>query len=287
MQIDPLKQMATVESQQGSEQQQRAVYQYNQADVARQEALYKAGIISKQAYEQAVQSFQNSKGALDSATALTTTQRQQLAYYQIRAPFAGIVGDIPVHLGDYVSATTVLTTVDEPKDLEAYIYVPTERASQVRNALPVDLLDTSGAVLEHTAINFVSPQVDSNLQGILVKAPVSSSSQRLRNGQIVDARITWDTQQKPTVPILAVTRIGGQSFVFIAAPNGNAYSAHQVSVALGEPVGNLYPVEGGLKPGDRVIISGIQLLQEGMPVMPLPSGPAGSGPHPPQGQGGN
>ena len=56
------------------------------------------------------------------------TQEEQLAYYTIRAPFDGVVGDIPVHVGDYVSATTMLTTVDENKDLEAYIYVPTERA---------------------------------------------------------------------------------------------------------------------------------------------------------------
>ena len=76
MQIDPLKQVATVQSQQGTEQQQKALYQFNQSDLARQKQLFDAGIISKQAYEQAVQSFQNSKGAFDSASALTNTQKQ-------------------------------------------------------------------------------------------------------------------------------------------------------------------------------------------------------------------
>jgi RND family efflux transporter MFP subunit len=278
MQIDPLKQVATVEAQQATEQQQKAMYQYTQSDLARQEQLYKAGIISKQAYEQAVQSFQNSKAALDSASALTNTQRQQLAYYQIRAPFAGIVGDIPVHLGDYVSSTTLLTTVDENKDLEAYIYVPTERAAQVREGLAVDLLDETGAVLAHSAVDFVSPQVDNGLQGILAKAPIPKSSQRLRNGQIVNARITWSTAQTPTVPILAITRIGGQSFVYIAAPQKSGYSAHQVSVKLGEPVGNVYPVLGGLNTGDRVVLSGLQFLQEGAPVQPM-EGPPAPAPH--------
>ena len=273
MQIDPLKQMATVQSQEGAEQQQKAAYQYNQADVARQQALYQAGIISKQAYEQALQSYQNAKGALDSASALTNTQKQQLAYYQIRAPFSGIVGDIPVHLGDYVSSTTLLTTVDENRDLEVYIYVPTERASQVKNGLKVDLLDSQGEVLAQTAIYFVSPEVDNNLQGILAKAPIPKSSQRLRNGQIVNARITWDTAQKPTVPVLAVTRIGGQTFVYVAASQGSGYAAHQVSVNLGEPIGNVYPVQSGLKTGDEVIVSGIQFLQEGVPVQPLKGGP--------------
>lgn len=269
MQIDPLKQVATVQAQQGTEQQQDAVYQYNMTDLARQAQLFKDGIISKQAYDQAVQAFQNSKAALDAAKAQTNTQREQLKYYEIRAPFEGIVGDIPVHLGDYVSATTVLTTVDEDKDLEAYIYIPTARAADVRMGLAVDLLDESGTVLAHSSIDFVSPEVDNNLQGILAKAAIPKTSQQLRNGQIVNARVTWGTSQTPTVPVLAVTRIGGQSFVYVAAPRGQGYSAHQISVTLGEPVGNIYPVIAGLRTGDKVILSGIQLLQEGMPVMPL------------------
>jgi RND family efflux transporter MFP subunit len=273
MQIDPLKQVATVEAQQGTEQQQKSLYDYQQGELGRQQQLFKDGIISKQAYDQAVQSFQNSKAALSSAAAQTNTQKQQLAYYQIRAPFAGIVGDIPVHLGDYVSATTLLTTVDENKDLEAYIYIPTDRAAQVRTGLAVDLLDETSAVLAHSTIDFVSPQVDNDLQGILAKAAVPKASERLRDGQIVNARITWSTAQTPTVPVLAVTRIGGQTFVYVAAPRGSGYFAHQVSVTLGEPIGNLYPVQAGLQTGDRVILSGIQFLQEGVPVMPLQGPP--------------
>jgi len=46
---------------------------------------------------------------------MSNTQEQQLAYYSIRAPFDGVVGDIPVHVGDYVATTTVLTTVDETR----------------------------------------------------------------------------------------------------------------------------------------------------------------------------
>ena len=274
MVIDPLKQIATVQAQQAAEQPLKATYDYNKTDLARQEQLFKAGIISQQAYDQAVQSYQNSKAALDAAGAQTTTQKEQLAYYEIRAPFAGIVGDIPVHLGDYVSATTQLTTVDENTDLEAYIYIPTDRAAQVRNGLAVDLLDETGTVLEHSSIDFVSPQVDNDLQGILAKAPIPKSSQRLRNGQIVNARITWSTAPAPTIPVLAVTRIGGQTFVYVAAPKGDGYAAHQVSVTLGEPIGNIYPVQAGLRTGDKVILSGIQFLQEGAPVMPLPPQPA-------------
>ena len=269
MQIDPLKQVATVQSQQGTESQKKAVYNYNQSEVERQRKLFEAGVTSRQSYDQAIQAFENSKADLDSSSALTNTQKQQLAYYQIRAPFAGVVGDVPVHLGDYVSATTVLTTVDENKDLEAYIYVPTERASQLRPNLPVEILDTAGKVLLKTNINFLSPQVDNGLQSILAKAPVPHSTELLRNSQLVKARITWSTAPAPTVPVLAVTRIGGQTFVYVASPKGDGYIAHQVAVTLGETVGNTYPVIAGLKPGDKVILSGLQFLQDGAPVKPL------------------
>ena len=272
MQIDPLKQVATVQAQQGLEQQQKALYQYNQADVERQKKLYESGITSKQVYDQAVQSYQNSKGAFDSSAASTGTQRQQLAYYQIRAPFAGIVGDIPVHQGDYVSSTTLLTTIDENNDLEAYIYVPTERSSQVRVGLPVDLLDTAGQSLTHSTVSFVSPEVDNGLQSILAKAGIPASS-HLRNQQIVNARVTWSTAPAPTVPVLAVSRIGGQAFVFVAKPAANGFVAHQVAVTLGQTVGNNYPVLAGLNQSDRVILSGLQFLQEGAPVSPITGPP--------------
>lgn len=268
MQIDPLKQVATVEQQVGSQAQANATYQYNQAEVARQKKLFDAGITSRQVYDQAVQSFENSKGAYNAQAAGTNTQRQELAYYQIRAPFAGIIGDIPVHQGDYVSPTTLLTTLDENKDLEAYIYIPTEEAGRVRTGLPVQIMDTDGKVLAQTSISFLSPQVDNGIQGILAKAPIPAGS-LLRNQQVVNARVIWSTAPRPTVPVLAVTRVGGQPFVYIVKAQGNGFVAHQVPVTLGETVGNSYPILSGLNSGDRVITSGLQMLAEGAPVQPL------------------
>ncbi len=269
MRIDPLKQAATVESQQGTQAQKKAVYDYTKIDLERQRKLFEAGVVSREAYDQATQAYQNAKGDYESNAALTDTQKQQLAYYDIRAPFTGIVGDIPVHLGDYVSPTTLLTTVDENTDLEAYIYIPTQRATEVRRGLPVEILDTAGNTLVKSTISFLSPQVDNGLQSILAKAEIPHTAQMLRNEQLVNARVIWSTAPAPVVPVLAVSLIGGQSFVYLAVPKGDGYVAHQVAVTLGQTVGNTYPVLSGLKPGDKVIVSGLQFLQEGMPVKPL------------------
>ena len=269
MRVDPLRQMAAVQSQQGTQAQKKALFDYTKIEEDRQHKLFDAGVVSRDVYDQAIQAFENAKADYESNSALTETQKQQLAYYDIRAPFNGVVGDIPVHLGDYVSTTTVLTTVDEIADLEAYIYIPTERSSLVRTGLPVEILDTAGKVLVKSKISFLSPQVDNGLQSILAKAEVPRTEDILRNQQLVKARVIWSTAPAPVVPVLAVSLIGGQTFVYLATPKGDGYVAHQVPVALGETVGNTYPVISGLKPGDRVIVSGLQFLQEGAPVKPL------------------
>ena len=176
MEIDPRQQQAAVDSQRATERQKKALFDYNTVEVERQRKLFEAGVTSRDAYEQAQQAYQNAKADYESAVESRKTQEQMLTYYTIRAPFDGVVGDIPVHVGDYVSPSlspaTVLTTVDENENLEAYIYIPTERAAEVRLGLGVDLTDNSGKLLEKTSIDFVSPEVDSTLQGILVKAPV-------------------------------------------------------------------------------------------------------------------
>src|SRR5258708_8937609 len=110
MEIDPLKQTATVQSQVGTQAQKKALYDYNKIQVERQRKLFEAGVVSRDAYDQATQAYENSKADYEANAALTDSQKQQLAYYQIRAPFAGVVGDVPVHVGDYVSQTTLLTT---------------------------------------------------------------------------------------------------------------------------------------------------------------------------------
>jgi RND family efflux transporter MFP subunit len=270
MEVDPQHQVATVDSQRATERQKKALYDYDESEFERQRKLFDAGIISLDAFEQAQQALNNSKADYQSAAAMSKTQEDQLGYYSIRAPFDGVVGDIPVHLGDYVSTTTVLTTVDENKDLEAYIYVPTERTGQVRQGLSVDLTDTGGNLLEKTKIDFVSPQVDSGLQEILVKAPVHATPEILRNAEMVKARIIWSTTPMAVIPVLAVSRQGGQSFVFVARQQNGHTMAIQTPVTLGDTVGNTYSISSGLNVGDKVIVSGTQFLINGMPVIPLP-----------------
>jgi multidrug efflux pump subunit AcrA (membrane-fusion protein) len=81
--------------------------------------------------------------------------------------------------------------------------------------------------------------------------------------------VVWSTAPAPTVPVLAVTRIGGQAFVYVATQADQGTVAKQRAVMLGDSVGNDYVVNGGLKPGEKVIVSGTQFLIDGAPVKPI------------------
>jgi len=225
--------------------------------------------VSKQDLDQAKATLDAAQAQMDALDAQVKEQQVQLHYYKVTAPRAGIVGDVPVRVGDRVANTTQLTTVDQPGSLEAYVYVPIERSSQLKMGLPVQILDGTGKVVAYTHITFISPQVDNTTQTVLVKARIANSNEALRQSQFIRAHVVFGTHQNPQVPILAVSRLAGQFFAFVAEPqNGGKFVAHQKPLKIGQTVGNDYEVQEGIKPGDKVIISGTQFLMDGAPVIP-------------------
>ena len=269
MEIDPLKQQATVKSQESARAAQQANLILAKQQYERAQGLSSAGVISKQELDQAKSTLDAAQAQMESLDAQVSEQQVQLHYYKVVAPRAGIVGDIPVRIGDRVTVGTQLTTVDQPGSLEAYVYVPIEHSTQLKMNLPVQVIDSEGKVLADTRVSFISPQVDNTTQTVLVKARIANGNDALRQSQFVRARVIFGTHQNPQVPILAVSRLGGQYFAFIAEPqNGGSYLARQKPLTIGETVGNDYEVRDGIKPGDKVIVSGTQFLLDGVPVIP-------------------
>ncbi len=266
LQIDPLKQEATVNSQEASRAAQEANLRYAKVSLERAQKLFDAGVISKQEMDNAQTGYDAALSQVKSLDEQVKQQKVELHYYSVTSPMAGIVGDVPVRMGDRVTVATMVTTIDEPGALEAYIYVPGERAKNLRIGLPVRLLDAAGNAANETRITFVSPQVDTDTQSILAKATVENSQGKLRVAQQVRAQITWGVHEGPVIPVLAVQRINGQFFAFVSVNEGKGTVARQKSLKLGETLGNDFAVLDGLKPGDHIIVSGTQFLQDGAAV---------------------
>jgi RND family efflux transporter MFP subunit len=266
IQIDPLKQQAAVSSQEAARAAQEANVRYAQIQLDRVRKLYAAGVVPKADVDNAVTTYEAALAQLKALSDQVSQQEVELHYYRVTAPMGGTVGDIPVHVGDRVGVTTLLTTVDEPGPLEAYIYVPADRSRNLKLGLPVHLTDDSGIKLADTQITFVSPQVDTETQTVLAKALVENP-RGLRVAQQLRAQIVWSMHEGTVIPILAVTRISGQFFAFLAVKEGNGTVARQRLLKVGDTFGNDYVVLEGIKPGDHIITSGLQFLQDGMPVM--------------------
>ncbi|WP_445633502.1 efflux RND transporter periplasmic adaptor subunit [Nostoc sp. DSM 114161] len=207
------------------------------------------------------------------AQAGTAAAQVNVNLKRVVSPIAGIVGEFPVKLGDYVNTGQTITTITQNDALDLNLSVPSNRSQQLRVGLPVQLLNpTSQQVIGTGAINYISPTVSSNQQSILSKARFSNSQGRLRDGQYVQARIIWNRQPGVLIPTVAISRIGGQSFVFVTentTVNGKPQQiVHQRLVRLGEIQGTNYQVLDGLKPGETIVTSGILKLREGTPIQP-------------------
>ncbi len=268
--IDPSQQAATVSSQRAIRDANIAARDLAREQFERVKRLFDGGAATRQDFDQARTALLQSEATVASTEAQTKAQAVQLGRYRVVSPIEGTVGDIPVRVGDYVTPQTQLTTVDDNDALEAYVNVPIERAATLKLGTPVEIIDETGKVVAPCQVTFVSPRADPGTQMILVKAHIDNSKGRLRSGQFARARIVWSTREGPAVPVLAVQRRAGQPFVWIVHEAQGGLSAEQRAVQLGPIQEQQYPVVGGIKAGDRIVVSGVQKLRPGARVMAAP-----------------
>lgn len=279
LQIDPRRESANLSNQVAAKAQREANLALAKRNASRSAALFHEGLVSRQQLEQDQSQATVAEAEVKAQEAAVGAQSAQLGYYRISAPFDGTVGDIPVKPGDYVAPQTKLTSVDDNKTLEAYVNVPSEQLRLLGDDSRVVLLGddrSPSTALAEAPVSFVAQEANPQTQAVLVKAKFPNGGQ-LRAAQIVRARLVWKTQPGVRVPTLAVTRQSGQYFTFVAVPGAGGTVAHQVPVTLGELDDSTYAVVSGLKAGEQVIVSQIQKLRDGAPVVTSPVKPAYAG----------
>jgi RND family efflux transporter MFP subunit len=268
VQIDPDKQQATLSATESQRAAREADVAFTSQQLARLRKLFDVGAVSQAELEQAESAHKTAEAQLAALTSQIREAEVQLGYYRLTAPAAGVVGDISIREGDRVTPSTEITSIDQNAGLEAYVNVPLERAADLRPGLPVELVDASGAVIASNPITFIAPRADHGTQSVLVKAALRSTPPSLRVMQYVRARVVWSTEPRMTVPVVAVNRLGGQYFVFVAEQGQQGFVARQKPISVGDVVGNEYIIRSGVSPGDRVIVSNLQKIGDGAPVKP-------------------
>ncbi|MBW4695821.1 MAG: efflux RND transporter periplasmic adaptor subunit [Lyngbya sp. HA4199-MV5] len=278
---------ATLENYRAERFRRLADLKFNRSQYESYNSLYASGAVSRQTanqYLNGLEVAQANVGAIEAqikaqqatiarnqrsvqqAQATTQEQSVQLQYFNIAAPYGGKIGRIPVKVGDFVNTSTELATITQNNELEVNISIPIERAARIRIGTAIELLDADGKRVGTSRVFFIAPNTANNTQSLLVKSLFNNANNQLRADQYVRARVIWDQRPGVTIPTSAISRVAGETFVFVAEPDKAGLVVHQRPVKLGTINGNSYQVLDGLKAGDRIAVSGLLKLTDGATI---------------------
>ncbi|WP_425334803.1 efflux RND transporter periplasmic adaptor subunit [Myxococcus stipitatus] len=277
LEVDSRTETAALDSAQAQQSSAEVNRELARRTFARTEALYKEGLASAQEMEQGRAQLEASEAAARSAAAQVAQRQVQLQFHAVRAPFAGTVGDVLVRLGDFVGATTPLTSIAQADVLEVSVSLPSERTRALKPDTVLEVLDSRGQVLLTSPLFFVAPQADPRTQLVEVKAAFQNTV-GLRPSELVRARIVYSKRDALQLPALAVVRLSGQPFAMVVQEKEGKTVVERRPITLGALGEMAYVIEGGLKQGDRVAVSSLQALRDGMAVkVKAPDAGAGAG----------
>jgi membrane fusion protein, multidrug efflux system len=289
LRIDPRPFEAAVAQEEADLAQTTATQEKTQLDEQRQNQLLERKINSQQDYDNAVKANLGAKAAVEAARAALEQAKLNLAFATITSPIAGIVGRTDFSVGDYVAAgsagtpVTTVSTVDPIKIVFALSekeYLAAAERLTAMLAQPLDEREAIGELIR--ADGKVHPckgrflaadrQVDPKTGTIRISALFPNPGNILRPGQYAKARFkVQDRTGALLIPQRAVQELQGKNFVWVV---DDANKVSQRGVTVGPRFGSDWVIEEGLKPGERVVVEGLQKVREGAPVQPLPAPPS-------------
>ena len=220
--------------------------------------------VARRQYEIARNSAAQQYQALVAARARVTLARKAVDDAVVRAPFAGVVGERLVSVGDYVTRGTKVAVVLRTEPLRVQLTVPEQLSAEVAVGRPVALQVESYPGETFTGhVRYVSPAVTADTRALVVEAVVPNRGGRLRPGSFVTARIEQASQRPAVlVPAASVRTSGTTARVYVIAAN----RAEERVVTVGDPAGDLVEVVTGLKSGEQVATSNQDRLTDGAAV---------------------
>lgn len=202
--------------------------------------------------------------ALQAARARVTLAQKSLADTVVRAPFAGIVAERLVSVGDYVTKGMKVAIVVRVDPLRVQLTVPAQFIAAVGVGQPVAFeVDAYPGRTFEGRVRYVSPSLEANQRAMTVEAVVANPKGELKPGLFATARIEQPAKTPGVlVPTAAVQTLGGTSRVFVV--NGTAVEERLVTV--GQTLDTMVEVTTGLKTGEKVATTNIGQLVDGLKI---------------------
>ena len=214
--------------------------------------------------------------ALLGARARVSLARKALADTVVRAPFAGVVGERLVSVGDYVTRGMKVVSVMRTNPLRLQLTVPQQDSLEVSVGRTVSLaVDTAPGKVFAGQVRYVSPALQADSRTLVVEAVVPNPDGSLKPGTFATAQIEQRSQTPGVVvPAAAVRTVAGTSRVYVVAGGaagdvaGERVEERLVTVAQGSTntEGNVVEITGGLKAGERVATTNVAQLTDGARV---------------------
>lgn len=233
-------------------------------NLARLEKLRQTGSVSPTDYDQAVNADKQAKAEVNAAKAslgaATTALRRSLA----RAPFSGAITDRSVNAGDFVRIGTVMFNLVDDSTLRFRTEVPEREAARLKVGLIVRLtVDPYPGRTFEGRVSWINPAVNPITRGVAIEAKVENSRRELKANFFARGELIIDNAA-PTliVPIESILTFAGVNKVFTV--EGDVAKAHEVE--LGATRREQQEILGGVKSGDRIIVTGRTKVQDGTKV---------------------
>jgi membrane fusion protein (multidrug efflux system) len=280
-QVDPRQFQAAVEQAQGNLAHAEALLVKTDIDVKRYTPLAKQGAVSQQELDNAIQADQANKAAVDTARAALDQAKLNLSWTKVTSPISGVAGIAITQIGNLVEPNTELTTVSTLDPIKVKFPVAEQEYLRFANAHPervregkgekdaLELILADGSVFPHRGtVEVVGREIDPRTGTLTLEGYFPNPENILRPGGYAKVRAVINNLPNAlVVPAAAVQDFQGTMQVAVVTPENKVEIRN---VTTGPRSGTDWAITDGVKPGERVIVEGLQKVRGGMTVNPKP-----------------
>ncbi|HZR37869.1 MAG TPA: efflux RND transporter periplasmic adaptor subunit [Nevskia sp.] len=262
--------------------QSEAALVQSRRDLERAKSLSEIDAVSQQELDAAVAKNDANMASVDAGKATVRTAELNLGYTTISSPIDGIMGRAQLRLGGLVTAsTTLLATVYQTDKMYVNFSISEQRLLSIQRQLgralnqdsstppPFRIFLSDGSEYkEKPRLNFIDPAVDQRTGTLAIRLEVDNPNQLLHAGQFARVQVAAaQIADAILLPQRAVQELQGKNYVWVVDAE---HKAQQRDVQMGPRIGNGWQVQQGLKPGEVVVVDGVQRLKPGTPVNATP-----------------
>jgi RND family efflux transporter MFP subunit len=258
---------------QGRAQLDHAVAQHTRADqdFQRAQVLYQDKSLTKPEYDQSQEAFRSSQAAIDNATAALRQAELSLLDSDLKAPFAGYILSRKIDLGSLVSPSTTAFTFADISRVKVTFGIPDYVLPKIRLGQQIKIEPENGAALDGR-VTSIATAADTHDRTFSVEVSVNNPDRHLKPGMIATINLVEAAQSFISIPMSAIVPSASdpEGFaVMVVEGRTGALIAKSRNIRVQVVYDNSVAVEG-VRPGERVVSDGAQLLKDGDPLQIIP-----------------